>query len=128
MRKLKITRGEIWMVDLGYGEGSEQRGKKPCLVIQNDVGNNFSSTTVVVPITSKSKNFNRTHVTLEKELLIPSSVLCEQVRVVDKIRLLNKIGNVGIQKMREIEQAMMLQLGIGIQVESYKNSFYRKEK
>jgi len=46
------VRGEVWAVDLREGRGSEQRGSRPALVIQNDVGNRYAATTIVAAITS----------------------------------------------------------------------------
>jgi len=48
-------RGEVWMVDFSASRGSEQRGLRPALVIQNDIGNRFASTTIVAAISSVVK-------------------------------------------------------------------------
>src|SRR5437867_11861884 len=45
-------RGEVWMVNFSPGRGSEQRGNRPALIIQNDVGNRHAATTIVAAITS----------------------------------------------------------------------------
>jgi mRNA interferase MazF len=45
-------RGEVWLVDFSPSRGSEQRGLRPALVIQNDVGNEYAATTIVAAITS----------------------------------------------------------------------------
>ena len=49
----RIKRGEIYYADLGVTVGSEQRGIRPVLIIQNDIGNKYSPTTIVAPITSR---------------------------------------------------------------------------
>ncbi|HHY95809.1 MAG TPA: type II toxin-antitoxin system PemK/MazF family toxin [Firmicutes bacterium] len=47
-----VRRGEIWLVDWNPGQGSEQAGMRPALVIQNDIGNRHSPTTIVAAISS----------------------------------------------------------------------------
>ena len=50
----EIKRGQIWYCDLSPVVGSEQGGLRPCLVIQNDIGNKYSPTTIIAIITSRS--------------------------------------------------------------------------
>ncbi len=76
---------------------SEQGGIRPVIIIQNDVGNRYSPTVIVLPITSEIKKENMpTHCVLHKTdrngLEMDSMVLAEQIRVIDKSRLLDKIG------------------------------------
>ena len=88
-----VKRGEIYYCDLGIPRGSEQGGIRPVLIVQNNVGNKFSPTTIVVPITSKLTKANLpTHVEipLEKD----SIAMLEQIKVVDKCRLREKISTV----------------------------------
>lgn len=111
-KKDKVSRGDIWQVDLGYGEGSEQRGKKPCLVVQNDLGNKHASTTIIIPLTSKKKKFNKTHVKIENHTLMISYALCEQIRVISTKRLMKKLSVVSSVTMDEINEKLKIQLGI----------------
>ncbi len=76
---------------------SEQGGIRPVIIIQNDVGNRYSPTVIVLPITSEIKKKSMpTHCVLHKTdrngLEMDSMVLAEQIRVIDKSRLLDKIG------------------------------------
>lgn len=76
---------------------SEQSGIRPVIIIQNDVGNKYSPTVIVLPITSEIKKENLpTHCVLHKTdingLETDSMVLAEQIRVIDKSRLLDKVG------------------------------------
>ena len=76
---------------------SEQGGIRPVIIIQNDMGNKYSPTVIVLPITSEIKKENLpTHCIIHKTdkngLKVDSMVLAEQIRVIDKSRLLNKIG------------------------------------
>ena len=108
----EIFRKEIWTLDLGEGEGSEQRGFKYCLVVQNDKGNHFSPTTIVLPITSKVKGFNLTHVELVDVLRETSYILCEQIRTVSKLRFQNKIATVDEEVMEDVGRKIRFQLEI----------------
>ena len=54
MGMVKIKRGDIILVNLNPGKGSEQTGVRPCLIIQNDTGNEYSPTTIITAITSKA--------------------------------------------------------------------------
>lgn len=76
---------------------SEQGGIRPVIIIQNDVGNKFSPTVIVLPMTKEIKKENLpTHCILHKSdingLEVDSMVLAEQIRVIDKSRLLDRIG------------------------------------
>lgn len=76
---------------------SEQGGIRPVIIIQNDVGNKYSPTIIVLPITSEIKKESLpTHCILHKTekngLSVDSMVMAEQIRVIDKSRLLNKVG------------------------------------
>ena len=85
----EIKRGEIYAVDFGTGFGSEQGGTRPSLILQNDIGNRHSPTTIVAAITGrKTKAALPTHVKImAKGLKTESTVLLEQIRTIDKARL-----------------------------------------
>ena len=114
MKKQIIWRGEIYYADLRNMVGSEQGGKRPVVVIQNDVGNLNSHTTIVIPTTSRiQKNLMPTHVKIESEIFIKESIaLAEQIRVVDKSRLLEYIGKLSQTDMVKIEKAVAVSLGM----------------
>lgn len=109
---MKVSRGDIYMVDLKFAVGSEQSGCRPVLVIQNNVGNRYSPTVIVAAITSQlNKALMPTHVELATELSKPSIVLLEQVRTLDKRRLKEKITTLSREKMDEIDKAILISLG-----------------
>lgn len=89
MEQKEIRRGDIYHADLNPILGSEQGGYRPVLVIQNNIGNQYSPTVIVAAITSKPKLKMPTHVLIRemKELEKDSVVLLEQLRTVDKQRL-----------------------------------------
>ena len=106
-----VLRGEIWMADLGDDniKGSEQKGKRPVLIIQNDVGNKFSTTTIVACITTKLKTKIPTH--MNCELYEPSTIMFEQLKTISKDRLNNKIGKLNNKQIEEVKKKLMISIG-----------------
>lgn len=100
MAKTKIKQGDIYMVNFSNNTvGSEQKGVRPALVVQNDCGNEYSPTTIVLPITSRNKNNLPTHYVLSKEdypslSFSKNIVLAEQIKTIDKTRLGRKICSI----------------------------------
>ncbi|NLY09707.1 MAG: type II toxin-antitoxin system PemK/MazF family toxin [Tissierellia bacterium] len=111
-----IRRGDLFYADLSPVVGSEQGGVRPVVVIQNDIGNKYSPTTIVAAITSqKNKARLPTHVPVEpEEYSLPkySVILLEQVRTIDKTRLREKIGTLKQKTMYELERALKISIGI----------------
>lgn len=111
-----IKRGDIFYADLSPVIGSEQGGVRPVVVIQNDVGNKYSPTTIVAAITSQlNKAKLPTHVSVDsKGVPLPknSVILLEQIRTIDKKRLREKIGKFNDDVMEEIQKAMKVSLNI----------------
>lgn len=111
-----LKRGDIYYADLSGLEqslGSEQTGRRPVLIIQNDIGNRFSQTTIVAILTTKIKRNLPTHVVIRDfEGLSRTSAVClEQIKTIDKSRLEEYCGNVGDTMMKRIEQAIFISLG-----------------
>lgn len=113
-QKRIIRRGDVFYADLSPVVGCEQGGIRPVLIIQNDIGNRYSPTVIVVAITSKLKKELPTHV--ESGCMEPlqknSVVLLEQIRTIDRIRLLEYIGSLSELRMISIDQALSLSLGL----------------
>ena len=111
-----FTRGEMYYADLGQGIGSEQEGNRPVLIIQNDVGNKYSPTVIVAAITSKSdaKAKLPTHYYLDAEsgLEVPSIILFEQLRTIDKKRLSSYIGKLDEQHIPGINHCLSVSIGL----------------
>ena len=113
--KKKIYRGEIYFADMNPVMGSEQGGRRPVLIIQNDTGNQYAPTTIVAPITSqKKKHIYPTHVNIGNvEGLEESSiVMLEQLRTIAKERLEFRIGKLNARMMRSINRALFISLGL----------------
>lgn len=113
---LEIRRGDVFYADLNPVIGSEQGGLRPVLVVQNDVGNYYSPTTIVAALTSRIKRAKLpTHVELPAEqgyLAVDSVVLLEQLRTVDKVRLRNRICTLDEEVMKRVNRAAEISLGL----------------
>lgn len=111
-----VKRGEIYFANLGEGIGSEQNGIRPVLIIQNDIGNKYSPTTIGALITSMSKKLDLpVHLEICKEessLPQNSVVLLEQVRTIDKKRLIRKISKLDDTIMDDINERIKISLGL----------------
>jgi mRNA interferase MazF len=107
-------RSEVWTISLASGQGSEQRGIRPALVIQNDVGNRYARTTIVAAITSTIKLYPVT-VGLKKGeggLNQPSMVNLAQVFTIDKSRLKKRIGRLSPKRMVQVDEAIRISLDV----------------
>lgn len=109
-------RGDMYYADLGRGIGSEQEGYRPVVIIQNNVGNKHSPTVIIASITSKTgvKAKLPTHYYIDAEdgLKLPSIVLLEQLRTVDKRRLGNFIGHLSEKHICGINHALAVSIGL----------------
>lgn len=109
-------RGDLYYADLGRGIGSEQQGNRPVVIIQNNVGNKHSPTVIVAAISSKvgAKAKLPTHYYMEavSGLECPSLVLLEQIRTIDKRRLSNYIGRLDERRIRGINHALAISIGL----------------
>jgi len=113
---MNIKKGDIFYADLNPVVGSEQGGTRPVLVVQNDIGNQYSPTTIIAAITSQlDKAKLPTHVELAKDkcgLEKDSVVLLEQIRTIDKRRLKDKISTLEEPLMQKVDEALIISLGM----------------
>ena len=115
MTEQKIKRGQIYYADLSPVVGSEQGGYRPVVIIQNNIGNKYSPTTIVAVITTRATKAKLpTHYWLEEGSGLPknSMVECEQIRTIDKSRLKEYIGNVSYTDEKNIENCLKISLRI----------------
>lgn len=113
---MQIRRGEIYWAHLDPVRGSEQAGRRPVLIIQNNTGNDIAPTTIVAPLTTQSfsKEFP-VNVNLPKGtsgLAADSTVLLSQIRTLDKTRLQKRIGHLSEYDMDQIDKAIKVSLGL----------------
>jgi len=103
----EIKRGQIYLADLNPVIGSEQGGIRPVVVIQNNIGNHFSPTVIVAAITASTKRKMPTHAKLRSIGLFKDSVaLLEQIRTIDKCRLVEYVGEVSKSEINAITEAL----------------------
>lgn len=116
---MKVRRGDIVIIDLSPTKGSEQQGvNRPCVVVQNDIGNENAPTTIVAPFT-KQYNPNEIY-PFEVEVLSSNTKLdhdsvadLSQIRVVDiSKRVKRNIGSVPSSRMTRIDTAIKTSLGL----------------
>ena len=111
----KMLRGQMYFANLDPVIGSEQGGNRPVLVIQNDVGNHFSPTVIVAPITTQIKKVRQpTHIGIPPISDLPqdSMVMLEQIRTIDKSRLGEYVGCLDDDVMDRIDEALGISVGL----------------
>lgn len=111
-----IKRGEIYFAQLNPVIGSEQGGIRPVVVVQNDIGNQYSPTTIILAITSQiNKAKLPTHIELKAVdygLEKDSVILAEQIRTIDKTRLKQRIASLNEATMQKVDQALAISLNL----------------
>lgn len=118
---MEIKRGDLFYATLDETYvGSEQTGVRPVVILQNNIGNEYSPTVIVAPITSKvnSKSIIPTHVYIKgykNRLKQNSLILTEQIRAIDKQRLRYYIGALDIGELRKVDKALIISLGIDLE-------------
>jgi mRNA interferase MazF len=116
----QVLRGQMYYADLNPVVGSEQGGVRPVLVIQNNVGNQFSTTTIIAPITSQIKKTHQpTHIGIPPYFGLPqrSMAMLEQIRTIDKSRFGEYIGCLDDDVMDYIDEALGISVGLNDLVE-----------
>lgn len=111
----QIKRGDIFSVDFEPVQGSEQGKVRPALVIQNDIGNQFSPTIIVAPIASGEEAKFRVNVEVkspEGNLTNNSLILLNQIRTIDRSRLGRYWGSVTPQTLQKVDEAIKISLGL----------------
>ena len=110
-------RGEIYLVALDPTVGHEIKKTRLALVIQNDTTNEFFGTTIVAPITSAIRfPLSPTHVLIVEGnpsgLEVTSMALLDQIRTVDKRRLIKRLGRITPELAIQVDEAIAVSLGL----------------
>ncbi len=112
---MKVERGEIWLANLDPTKGSEQAGTRPIIIFQENTLSKFTSTVITIPLTT-----NLRRAALPTCLLISSGqgglnqdsvALCHQLRVLDKTRLIKRLGILGADAIANLEKIVLFTLG-----------------
>jgi len=110
-------RGQIYLAAFDPSVGREIQKTRPALVVQNDVSNRVTEVTIVAPITSKVRlPVNPQHVLIAADsrtgLSVTSVAVFNQVRAVDRRRLLKLVGVVDTETMRHVDEAIKITFGL----------------
>jgi mRNA interferase MazF len=112
----KPKRGEIYWVNFNHARGTEQAGRRPALIVQNDRGNQFSPYTVVVAISSAPlpRVYPFTVALNQGDGNLPRDghVNCAQLLTLDQNRLEERIGELNRAKMAEVDAALRYELDL----------------
>ena len=116
-RKVAVPRrGDVFVVSFDPTLGAEIRKTRPALVVQNDIANRFSPITIVAAITSQfDSKLYPTEILIETPeagLERDSVVLLNQVRSIDRQRLIRRLGRVTAETMRHVERALAISMGL----------------
>ena len=112
---MKVERGEIWLANLDPTKGSEQAGTRPIIIFQETTISKFTNTIITIPLTT-----NLRRAALPSCFLIPngqgglnqdSVALCHQLRVLDKTRLIKRLGHLDLETTSELERIVLFTLG-----------------
>jgi mRNA interferase MazF len=113
---MSIKRGDLLWVDLSPTKGSEQTGRRPVVVIQNDIGNEVAPTVIIAPLTTRgfTKHYPiNVHVPKGVAGLSQhSTILLSQIRTIDKSRLGQKMGHLPASYLQQVDQAIKVSLGL----------------
>lgn len=111
-----VKRGDVWLINLDPAIGHEIKKARPGVVIQNDVGNKYSQITIVAPLTSQNtdKAYPFEAIITKKTPGLPkdSKALLNQIRAIDKSRMIKKLANLGKQEMEQVDEAIKISLGL----------------
>lgn len=112
----RYRRGDVWLANLDPVIGSEQGKTRPVVIIQNDVANEYSPVVIVAAITTAvgPKEYP-TEVRVnapEAGLKEDSTILLNQIRTIDKRRLIERWGELTSQTMQKVDEALKVSLGL----------------
>jgi len=109
-------RGDIYLVEFDPARGHEIQKTRPALIIQNNIGNQYSPITIVAAISSKfATPPHPTDViieTTESGLTQRSAVVLNQIRSIDRQRLVKRLGRLSAPAMQRVDQALRISLGL----------------
>ena len=118
MAKIELKRGDIIYVDLRGAEGGEKQGVRPCLVIQNDIGNTYSPLTIIAPITDQRQ---LKHLPVQVPVAAAdlgawakdSVIECGHLRTIDRdARIQELVGHLPENVMQAVDAAIRISIGV----------------
>lgn len=129
--KRKVKRGQVYSCELGVGVGSELQKKRPCVIMQNDIGNINSSVTTIIPITHTNKPLNCFTTIIPKydnngTLILDGCANVSGIRSIDKARIGDYICDLTSPEMKDIEKAITVNLDIYKHYHTLENKYNDK--
>ena len=111
-----FKRGDVYMANLGTSIGSVERGYRPVVILQNNIGNFYAPTLIIAPITSQVKRFHSTHYDVPPVGFLKSGsvVLLEQIATIDKRQCSQYLGSFNSWQMGEINERIQTSIGLSI--------------
>ena len=115
--KIAVRRGDIFLVSFDPTVGHEIQKSRPVLVIQNNIGNQYSPLTIVAAITSTiSLTPYPVEVVIEPSesngLIARSAVRLDHIRTIDRQRLIKRLGSADQAAMDQVDGAIKISLGL----------------
>ncbi|MEL6160347.1 MAG: type II toxin-antitoxin system PemK/MazF family toxin [Cyanobacteria bacterium J06554_11] len=114
----QLCRGDVWLANLDPTKGSEQAGVRPVVVFQNDIVSRFSTTAITIPLTTNQRRASLPIcVAIDRGdggLSQDSVALCFQLRVLDKTRLIKRLGQLRPQTLSDLEEVVLITLGYAL--------------
>jgi len=110
-----ILRGDIWLINLDPTVGAEIKKIRPAVIISNDIANQHSPMVTVLPVTDKGEKvfpFETEIPARTPGLIKISKIKCQQIRAVDKVRLVRILGVLPDATLHATERALCLHLGL----------------
>jgi len=111
-RVARVLRGDIWLAQLDPVQGHETGKIRPSIIIQNNKGNIYSPTTIVAPLTTRKLETIHPFEAAVRLGGVPGKILLNQIRAIDKTRLLKHLGRADKQTMRAVDEAIKISLGL----------------
>lgn len=116
MMTMEIKRGDVLLVNFESVKGSEQGRIRPAVIVQNDIFNKYSPLTIVAPVTSKiyDKEYPTNVFIRKKEANLnnDSTILLNQIRTIDKRRIIKRLGNLNSFIMKKVDMAIKISLNL----------------
>ena len=111
---MKIKQYDIWLANLNPGRGTEPGKTRPVVVVQTNLLNDFHPSTLVCPITSSIQlNIDLLRVHLKKNQLDkPSDILVDQIRAIDNLRLIKKLGTLHKDQIQKLKSNIRIVLDL----------------
>ncbi len=110
-------RNEIWLADLGERAGSVQAGVRPVVILQNNMGNKYSTTIIVSPITEAKAMHIPTHVFIDQGdygIAKDSAIILEQIHTINKDKLIKRYGQLCKEHAAQVNYALGVSLDVRV--------------